>query len=370
MRLATYNVENLFTRPKVMNQTSWEAGAHILAQHARLNQLFGAAAYSAKDKAEMVEILKDLGLEKDNQAPFVELRVNRGGLLRRPKKGGLEIIADGRGAWMGSLELVREQIQERPILNTARVITRSQADVLAVVEAESRPGLLLFNQAIMPRVGAHSFAHIMLIDGNDRRGIDVGLMTRAGYPIGLMQSHVDDINSQTQELLFSRDCPEFYLTTPKGNRLLVLVNHFKSKGYGLKANNDARRQAQAERVAQLYHQRRQEGHAYIAILGDLNDAPGSEPLAPLHDADLQDISTHKLYQSGGRLGTYGDCGPDDKIDYILLSPALFEKVTGGGIHREGMWAGVRPPKWAMLEDMATEADSASDHALLWADLDI
>jgi hypothetical protein len=31
----------------------------------------------------------------------------------------------------------------------------------------------------------------MVIDGNDSRGIDVGLMTGPDHPIGLMRSHVD-----------------------------------------------------------------------------------------------------------------------------------------------------------------------------------
>ncbi len=59
-----------------------------------------------------------------------------------------------------------------------------KADVLGVVEAESRPVLSAFNQEILPAVGGQPFRHVMLIDGNDERGIDVGLMSRAGYPIG------------------------------------------------------------------------------------------------------------------------------------------------------------------------------------------
>jgi hypothetical protein len=32
--------------------------------------------------------------------------------------------------------------------------------------------------------------------------------------------------------IFSRDCPAYAIKTKKNNRLAVLVNHLKSKGYG------------------------------------------------------------------------------------------------------------------------------------------
>jgi hypothetical protein len=58
MRLASYNVENLFARPVAMNQDSWAKGRQALEDHAELNQLFGKAAYSAADKARMLVLLK------------------------------------------------------------------------------------------------------------------------------------------------------------------------------------------------------------------------------------------------------------------------------------------------------------------------
>ncbi len=42
----------------------------------------------------------------------------------------------------------------------------------------------------------------MLIDGNDERGIDVGLMTRDGRQITRIRSHVDDTD---KGVIFSRD---------------------------------------------------------------------------------------------------------------------------------------------------------------------
>jgi predicted extracellular nuclease len=82
------------------------------------------------------------------------------------------------------------------------------------------------------------------------------------------------------------------VVTPQGNRKLVLVNHFKSKGFGDQDDNDRRRRAQARRVAALYAERRADGFQHVVVAGDLNDEADSGPLkALLQDTDLKDVST-------------------------------------------------------------------------------
>lgn len=102
------------------------------------------------------------------------------------------------------------------------------ADVLAVIEAEDRVALKMFSDHVLKRVNGVPYDFVMVIDGNDDRGIDVGLMTRAGFAIGDMRSHINDLNAQGNPI-FSRDCPEYAITTPSGERIWVLPNHFKSK---------------------------------------------------------------------------------------------------------------------------------------------
>jgi endonuclease/exonuclease/phosphatase family metal-dependent hydrolase len=370
MRLAVYNVENLFDRAKAMNLDSWAEGRPVLERFAALNSLLGQITYSDADKEKIAELVIALGMEKSDTGPFVILRRNRGGLLKRPKTGGFEVIADGRADWVGSLELRDEPINEHSMRNTARVIVDLEADVLGVVEAESRPVLSAFNREILPAIGGTPFRHVMAIDGNDERGIDVGLMARKGYPIGSMRSHVDDCTADG-ETIFSRDCPEFEVTTPKGARLVVMVNHLKSKGYGNKDVSDAKRKVQATRVAEIYKDLIDQGIEYIAVIGDLNDTPESDPLKPLIDGtSLTDIFEHHAFDTGGYPGTYGGSTAPNKIDYILLSPALYAKVEAGGVFRKAMWPGVRPKKWETYEELDRPEDAGSDHAALWVDLDI
>ena len=45
--------------------------------------------------------LKTFGLLKSDEAPMVILRRSRGQLLRRPRTGPVEVIASGRGDWIG-----------------------------------------------------------------------------------------------------------------------------------------------------------------------------------------------------------------------------------------------------------------------------
>ena len=54
-----------------------------------------------------------------------------------------------------------------------------------------------------------------MVDGNDDRGIDVGVLTRAGYTIEEVRSHVDDTDATGE--IFSRECAGYLIATP-GNR--------------------------------------------------------------------------------------------------------------------------------------------------------
>ncbi len=336
MRLASYNVENLFDRAKAMNQSDWSAGKPVLEKFAALNELLGEVKYTAAMKSKMVMLMKELGLQKSDTGPFVILRRNRGKLLTRQKEdGGIKILAEGRADWVGSLELREAPVDEVAMNLTAQVMIDLQADLLAVVEAESRPALLAFNTEILPARKGKPFEHVMVIDGNDQRGIDVGLMTAEAFPIETIRSHVDD-KDPAGALIFSRDCPEFAVPLSSGETLHVLVNHLKSKGYGSKSSSDTRRKKQAERVKEIYQQRIQAGARLIAIVGDFNDTPDSQALAPLlNETDLKDVFHHPTFDDGGYPGTWGSCTASNKIDYILLSPALWEKVKKGAFAEKG-----------------------------------
>lgn len=377
MRLAAFNVENLFSRAKALNEEDWATNRPVLEAFARFIGLINQPDYTAADKTRMVALLETLGLIKSDQGSLVRLMQNRGEFLVRRRGGVLDIVAEGRGEWTGGLELVREPVDNTAMRMTAQVIRDVGADVLGVVEAENRPALKVFSETILPLVASAPYRHVMLIDGNDPRGIDCAVMARDGFKIATMRSHVDD--EDAIGLVFSRDCPEFHITTPGGSRLVVLVNHFKSKGFGVKAESDRRRRRQAEAVAGLYRGLRDSGVENVAVVGDLNDTPPklpSDPLEPLlRGTDLQDVGQLPGHDDGGFPGTFGGATASNKIDYILLSPALVGVARASGIFRRGMWPGVRPRKWESYPEIdpaqgGAKAHAASDHGAIWVDLDL
>jgi endonuclease/exonuclease/phosphatase family metal-dependent hydrolase len=366
VRIASYNVENLFNRAKALDQRSWSTGRPVLEAYARICKLLEEPAYAPEVKQDILRELARLGLLRGDTARFARLRQNRGRLVRRKRDGRVEIIADGRADWIGWVELTTDRVDDLALLNTARVMLDVGADIIGVVEAESRTALKRFADAGIVTDGRPRYPHIMVIDGNDERGIDVGVLSTGGYPLIAQHSHVDDADEVGR--VFSRDCAEFHFRTPTGRTLVVLVNHFKSKGYGGKVASDATRRRQAARVASIYHHL---GTPLIAVVGDLNDTPESAPLEPLlRDTDLRDISTHPAFDDGGRPGTYGYCTARNKLDYVLLSPGLFELATGGGIHRDGVWGGRRGTLWPIYDTMTRPVHAGSDHAAIYADVDV
>lgn len=369
MRIATFNVENLFSRVRAMNLDSWDAGKPILTEYSRLNSLLSEPVYTAAIKAAMLESLEQIGLKASNESKYAMLRQNRGEFLKRPEAGSPIIVAEGREDWIGWVELKTEAVNEIATKMTARVIQDVNADILAVVEAENRIALSRFNDQLLNPI-AVDYSEIMLIDGNDERGIDVGLLTKPGYPIESMVSHISD--KQNGFPIFSRDCPEFTIRINQDQSLLVMVNHFKSKGFGTQAASNAKRRAQAQRVREIYDQRRQDGIEWIAIVGDLNDTPTSQPLKPLlaDGSDLRDITTHPSFLSDGRPGTYANGTASKKIDYLLLSPELFDRVQAGSIFRKGVWGGVNGTLFPHYPEMTKPVHAASDHAALWADIEL
>jgi hypothetical protein len=206
MRLASYNVENLFDRPKAMNLADKAAGSALLDAHGELTVLLEQATYTPAAKTRIVELLGTLGLANSDAAEFFVLRRIRGRLLRRPQAGGTEVVANGRADWIGWVEPTTDRVAEVAIANTGRVIRDVGADVLAVVEADNRIALKRFTDPLLrDPAGALLYPHVMLIDGNDDRGIDVGLLTRPAFPIRGIRSHVDDTDVDGE--VFSRDCP-------------------------------------------------------------------------------------------------------------------------------------------------------------------
>lgn len=383
VRIASFNVENLFARPKVFDTESWSENRPILDAYYEVNILMAQPVYSQADRDRMRELLLVLGIYVRNtqgairrndtrDPPWAWLRKNRGTFDRQPEALNQDIVIDatGRSTWLGWVELAKEPVNELSTRMTARVIEDVNADVQAIIEAEDRPALVRFNKELL----GGRFQHVMLLDGNDERGIDVGLMTRAGFEIDNIRSNVDTPDGTTGNALFSRDCPQYQLKTPQGWTIHVLVNHFKSQSGG----GDAKRGRQADEVRRIAGLLVANGE-HVVVLGDLNEGSAAEGQLPPNIATLFDpngplVSVYGLpgFAIGNRPGTFQTCSIRNRLDYILVSPSLAAVATGGGVFRKGLWGKrlTRPDDWETYLEMTNGDEQASDHAAVYIDLNV
>ncbi len=390
VRLASFNVENLFARARALDPASPDSTMR-LAAFERFNRLAQQLVYSDADKAAMIGDLLTLGvavtapdgrvvLNRNQDAAFAVLRENRGDFLVVRAATGMEIVATGRADWIGWLELVVEPVDELAVRMTAKVIETLAPDVLAVIEAEARPALVDFNTVMLH----DRFRHVMIVDGNDRRSIDVGLLTTAPFPIRSVTSHVDERDTghpnpaRRDRRLFSRDAPVYEIDTgPTGEPLWVIVNHFKSQSW-TDGDPGPLRRRQCERVVDIYRRLRMSGARFVAIVGDLNQGPtapdGVAPsLEPLYRPDLALVDCYSLsvFDAGGKPGSWQTCSLRNRLDYIFLSPELALRATAGGVFRDGLWGAPttkRKPSWPIFDEITSARHAASDHGAVWVDV--
>ena len=364
LRVATFNMENLFTRPTAMAEGAGSKGQQAIDDHAELNNIVTKEIYSDHDKARLLELEKRYRFADLNPPSNALVRLNkvRGQLFKRTQAGVKSVVAAGRSSWTGWFELKTEDVKWMATYNTGRVIAEVNADILICVEIENRLTLLRFNDQVLSAEFNCEYPHVMLIDGNDQRGIDVGILSR--YPISGMRSHVDDRNP-TGERTFSRDCPEYVIELSEGKRIVVIPNHFKSKRGGDSPDVQARRLAQASTASAIAKNALQMS-PYVLLGGDLNDTPNSPTLQPLFLDDFQDVQKHPSYPKD-RPGTYDTGTAGNKIDYLIMSDKLRATLQATGIERRGSY---HPNTWAPFDTVKSKADEASDHHLVWADFSL
>jgi len=174
VRFATFNFEDLFARPKVFNLATWAEGEPILKSFAEFNALIERVNYTDANKARMTELLLVLEV-----------------IGSTTESSGVTASATPSGPGCAQIG--------------GRSTSSMRTPALRSWPTAASPG---------PELGGH-FEHVMLIDGNDTRRIDVGIMTSKDVEIVSMHSNVDVPDPGAPgERLFSRDCAEYLCRLP------------------------------------------------------------------------------------------------------------------------------------------------------------
>lgn len=369
-RIASFNVQNLFDRPKVFNFKDRSIGTNLLKRIGDFRQLMQKTSYTNADKRSMMDAYENDGGTPETAAlkEYIRVRADVGKFWTIYRGRVTGVRANGANDWEGSVEFKRAKFSETGRKNTGKVVKAVKADIACIVEADDRIALKRFDTEML----GSRYRYEMLLDGNDSRGIDVGIYSK--FPLGDIRTHMFDGTSRSK--VFSRDCPEYSINLPGGDQIHVLCNHLKSKGYGSQASNDARRKRQAEAIRDIlsgYNLR----NDLVVVAGDLNDTPNSSPLRPLMQVNnLFDVLELQYPNEPKKRWTY-HYNDFEQIDYVLVSKPLKDLFIKAGVERRGMYN--LKNLTSSDPDVETEqqwssvnhwSNSGSDHGAVWADFDV
>ena len=248
-------------------------------------------------------------------------------------------------------------------------------DVLAVQEVEHIEILKQFNRDHLGGL----YQHVVLVEGNDQRLIDVGLLSK--LPIGPIVSHQAAVHTDDPgRRVFSRDLLQVEIQNPNGDKLFNIYNthlksHFVPFGQdpvqgAIRANE--RRRRQADTIARLIS-RMERRNSLFVLVGDMNDPPDSEFLAPMLTVDgdplvnaLEDPEETREPKVEGqgpgpqtkawthRFNPSGPEPPEHRLfDQIWVSKKLKTRIEGAHIDRRQKHGG-----------------DGSDHDPAWVELDV
>jgi endonuclease/exonuclease/phosphatase family metal-dependent hydrolase len=218
-----------------------------------------------------------------------------------------------------------------------------EPDIICFQEIESLIALRRFNEDHLES----KYANALLVDSRDFRQIDVAILTKKKISVLNVRTHVDALDpkpdSKERPWLFSRDCFEVELGLPGGRRLTLFINHLKSKFMDTRNKTPEEQALERERISRhrgrqakeviRIVQRRFPGNAYneelFAVVGDLNDEPGSKPLKALfNDCDLEDALARFPLEQDRWTHWWRGRNRVSQIDALLLSPALAMHTQG------------------------------------------
>jgi endonuclease/exonuclease/phosphatase family metal-dependent hydrolase len=383
LRFATYNVENLFRRAKILNLEDSAEVDRLLELLRKLQALLDKANYTATVKDQVFAVSVDL-------QPYIDIRKDAGNLGDWKKEPvgtgptGFRINASckGRADWIGEIAFKAMEFSDIQRKNTGKVIKAVDADILCLVEVEGMDILGQFNSQVLKTLEKKYDQFIMVDSPNDPRGIDVACATK--HKILSIRTHVFD-SSPEYRRIFSRDCLEVAIDVGLSQPVFVLCNHFKSQGGRTaqdRIDGAKKRKAQAKRVSEILLENYDLKKQFVVVMGDLNEDSSNANQAleslfatpnlfPVVDPALPVTDRYTYFYGAGLAGE-----KLNQLDYIFTSKPLHDATTGFGFERRGIFnidnisVGQGASPVTPFSSVVSFNTGASDHAALWVDLEI
>jgi endonuclease/exonuclease/phosphatase family metal-dependent hydrolase len=362
-RIGTFNTENLFLRYNLLDAQRGNRTGKPISWEALIKALETRAKYLPTPLPANIKTLP-----KDEQK---RLRDEYKRQVKAFKPDRIKPLTD---AWFSINELGFNLAEYGPISKrsrklTAKAILENDPDVIGLQEVESLSALEDFNRTYLN--GLYPYA--MVIDGNDPRQIDVGLISK--HPLGNIRTHkYEPEGSEPTKRTFSRDCLEVDVLFPGVEPVTFLINHFKSQIPSASGDDGSdRREAQASRVAEIIKERfgkKLEGR--FVVLGDLNAGPDESELQPLLKLKGVKNLNDRLPEEERWTHYFVKGKKAEQLDYVILSPNLAKAnpTVKPIIERRGLGKDITIYSGPRFDPTSTGADGSSDHCPVFVDLEL
>ena len=266
--------------------------------------------------------------------------------------------------------------------HTALAFAEADADIYALQEVDSADALARFMTAYVKKIGVDKYDQLIVQEGNDFRGIDVGAIARDIRPVysrshatktggwlkktdsgkALLAAYPEAAKALKNQIkrnrIFRRDCLELETRIQNSSGTIdktvtIFVCHFKSMSGGREKSLGVR-QFEASTVRELITRKfANQPDALWAVMGDLNDYRQTISIRKTKDANgnfEEDIDilgadepsgVDPLLDGGFGINTLDALPPEERwthyyaaqrhktqLDYIIASPALAAMVSG------------------------------------------
>jgi endonuclease/exonuclease/phosphatase family metal-dependent hydrolase len=375
MKIATFNIQNLFHRDKSL--VNIQAGEAVFNWLDEMEYLMNKQSKTASDLDTIKDLSFLLGFDKISNISYAIMRRRIEAMFFRAIHSSGETEANCLTDFNGWVKLQTLPVDPIATQNKARVIAEVNADVLLLQEVENRNSLLEFNNQFLQEFNGVPYRELLVLQGNDGRGQEIGMLTKNGFQIQEVRTYSNELDD-SEKPVFEKNLLKYEITTPSKNKIYLLAVHLQEQGKD-KENCDALRFRQARRVAEIYRQLLDQGQKYVIVAGILNAVPYCFSLAPLlQKTDLKDVSKHSSFNVAGEkekdagylhMNAYRMGLNIKQRDYLLLSPEMFRRVKNSGLNRNAIWPAIAS-QWPVCDTIKNEKQAVSEHPVVWGEIEI